>query len=269
MEPERNDLVSLFPSVASQIRNTLASLHLAAAQLVPPSAREQDPSLDERAARLDQSYYQLLRLVNNLSMAACLTSDRPLSLQNRDLVQTVGQLCERAGSLASQLGLNLRFLCSLERHICAVSPDALEQILNHLLSNAFKFTPAGGTITVELRVLSGRVLISVEDTGSGIAEEKLISLFDGYLHADQMSPPPHGLGLGLPLCRRLAEGHGGTLMAESRPGKGSRFTLSLPDRQLDAEVSDIPTDYSGGFNQTLLALADALPTEAFLLRNQD
>lgn len=269
MEPEQNKLVSLFPSVATQIRNTLASLHLAAVQLAPSSARKQDPDLDTRAARLDQNYYQLLRLVNNLSMAAQLTSEQAFPLQDRDLVSLVGLLCEKAAALAVHLNLELRFSCSAERHICAVAPDALEQILSHLLSNAFKFTPAGGLVTVELRTLSGRVLISVEDTGGGIPEEVLASLFDRYLHADPPSPPPHGLGLGLSLCRRMAEGLGGTLMAESREGQGSRFTLSLPDRQLGTGVSDIPVDYKGGFNQTLLDLADAMPTEAFLARNQD
>lgn len=269
MESERNELASLFPSVASQIRNTLTSLHMAAAQLAPPTAREQDPSLDARAARLDQSYYQLLRLVNNLSLAACLTHDQALPLKNYDLVQLVGEACEKAAVLADQKGLTLRFICSMNQHICAVSKDALEQIIYHLISNAFKFTPEGGTITVELRRLSSRILISVEDTGCGIPEDRLETLFNRYLRADQMDPPPHGLGLGLPLCHRLAEGHGGTLVAESAPGKGSRFTLSLPDRQVGSDVSDIPVDYTGGFNQTLLALADALPAEAFLLRNQD
>ena len=84
-----------------------------------------------------------------------------------------------------------------------------------------------------------------------------------------MDPPPHGLGLGLPLCRRIAEGHGGTLMAESREGQGSRFTLSLPDRQVGSGVSDVPFDYAGGFNRTLMALSDALPVSAFLRNNQD
>ena len=269
MEPERNELTSLFPSVASQIRTTLTSLHMAAAQLVPPSEREQDPVLDARAARLDQSYYQLLRLVNNLSLAACLTNDQPLPLKNHDLVQLVRKTCEQAAALTPHRGLTLRFVCSLEQHICAVSKDALEQMIYHLISNALKFTPEGGTITVELRRLSSRVLISVEDTGCGISEDRLETLFNRYLQADQMDPPPHGLGLGLPLCHRLAEGHGGTLVAESAPGKGSRFTLSLPDQQIGSDVSDIPVDYTGGFNQTLLALADALPAEAFLLRNQD
>ena len=269
MEPERNDLTSLFPSVASQIRNTLTSLHMAAAQLVPPSAREENPDLDARAARLDQSYYQLLRLVNNLSLAACLTNDQSLPLKNQDLVYLVSQLCEKTASLAGQCGLTLRFVCSLDRHVCAVAKDSLEQFLYHLLSNAMKFTPEGGTITVELRHLPGRVLISVEDTGCGIPEDHLETLFNRYLQGNQMDPPPHGLGLGLPLCHRLAECLGGTLLAESVVGKGSRFTLSLPDRQVGPDVSDIPTDYTGGFNRTLLALADALPAEAFRLRNQD
>ena len=269
MELERNELSSLFPSVASQIRSTLTSLHMAAAQLVPPSAREQDPDLDARAARLDQSYYQLLRLVNNLSLAACLTNDQPLPLKNHDLVQLVSQVCAQAAALAGHRGLTLRFVCSLDQQVCAVAKDALEQIVYQLLSNAFKFTPEGGTITVELRRRPGRILISVEDTGCGIPEDRLETLFNRYLHADRMSPPPHGLGLGLSLCHRLAEGHGGALMAESMPGKGSRFTLSLPDRQVEPDVSDIPIDYTGGFNQTLLGLADALPAEAFRLRNQD
>ena len=73
----------------------------------------------------------------------------------------------------------------------------------------------------------------------------------------------------LRLCRRIAEGHGGVLMAESQVGKGSRFTLSLPDQQKGTGVSDVAVDYSGGFNPTLLSLADALPVEAFLIRNQD
>ncbi len=77
------------------------------------------------------------------------------------------------------------------------------------------------------------------------------------------------MGLGLALCRRIAERHGGMLMAESQVGKGSRFTLSLPDRQVESSVSDVPFDYTGGFNRTLLALADALPVRAFLIRNQD
>ena len=269
MEPERSQSASLFPSVAAQLRGALSNLYLAAAQLAPPAAREQDPALDAKAALLDQSYYRLLRMVTSLSSAAYLTQEGPLPVKDRDIVALVGQVCGQAGDLAELLDLRLRFVCARERYVCAVCADALEQLLYQLLSNAMKFTPAGGTITVELHVRKGQILLTVADTGCGISEELLPTLFDRYLHSDRMDPPAHGLGLGLPLCRRIAEGHGGTLMAESQPGKGSRFILSLPDRQVGCEVSDISLDYTGGFNPTLLALADALPVEAFLLRSQE
>ena len=269
MEPDENVLASLFPDVAAQLRAALSNLHLAAAQLAPAEARENDPALDRKAALLDQSYYRLLRLVNSLSSAAYLTNDDMLTLQDRDIVDLVSGLCEKAGAVAPLLELELRFVCPMERHVCAMAADALEQVVYHLLSNAFKFTPAGGVVTVELQVKNKLVLLSVTDTGRGIPEEQISSLFDRYLHAGQMDPPPHGLGLGLPLCRRIAEGHGGTLMAESREGQGSRFTLSLPDRQVGSGVSDVPFDYAGGFNRTLMALSDALPVSAFLRNNQD
>ncbi len=269
MEPENHNLAAPFPSVAAQLRIALSNLHLAAAQLAPADAREKDPQLDARAAILDQSYYQLLRLVNSLSAAAYLQNDDPLPLQDRDIVALVGDICARTAGLAPLLGLEVRFVCAMERHICALHPDALEQLVYHLLSNALKFTPAGGTVTVELRRSQGRLLLSVTDTGCGIPPERLPTLFDRYLNPLEQDPLPHGLGLGLPLCRRIAQGHGGTLMAESHPGKGSRFTLSLPDRQVGTAVQDVAFDYAGGFNRTLLALADALPSRAFLVRSQD
>jgi len=143
-------------------------------------------------------------------------------------------------------------------------------LLYHLLSNALKFTPAGGSISVDLKASGRHLLLSVADTGCGIPADRLPTLFDRYLYTtDAMDPPPHGLGLGLPLCRAIAQRHGGTLMAESTEGKGSRFTVSLPLRQLGTHVSAPQSDYSGGFNRSLLGLSDALPSRAFLVRNQD
>ncbi len=267
MEQHQISPESLFPAIAAQIRGALSTLHLASLQAVPPEDREKDPDLDRRAALMDQSYYRLLRLVNLLS-AAALPENAPLTLQNRDLVELVGDICGRAGDLAQSLGLNVRFSCAFPRRVCAVEPQLLEQLLFHLLSNAFKFTPPGGTVTVELRAQGGHLLLSVADTGQGIPTERLAALFDGGLHIERQEPVPHGLGLGLFLCCRIAKRHGGTLVAKSQVGRGSLFTLSLPDRQVEGSVSDVPFDYAGGFNRTLLALADALPVQAFLVRSQ-
>lgn len=272
MEPEMQQLAALFRNVSTQLRGFLSNIHLAAGQLAPAAEREQNPALDAKAAFLDQSYYQLLRLVNNLSAMASLCAGYPLPLQDCDITETVRSLCLRADSLAALRGLTLQVSCGKEQHICAVNQEGVELLLFHLLSNAFKFTPAGGTVTVELKVSERLVLLSVSDTGCGIDDALLPVLFDRYLHEDAAAPQPHGLGLGLFLCHRIAECHGGSIMAESKKGQGTRFTLSIPNRQVgNASVSDVPNVYSttNSFNNTLVSLSDALPASAFLLRNQD
>jgi len=262
MDPD----LSLLPQAAAQLRGALSSLYFAAARLAPAGAREGDPQLDAKAALVDQSYYRLVRLVNNLS-ATCYLSDTPLPLQEQDIVEFVAELFAKAASLAPLRGLETRLICAADHHVCAFCPDALEQLLYQLLSNAFKFTPPGGLITVELKLAGKRVLLSVEDTGAGIAPDRLETLFDSYHQADRPAPPPQGLGLGLALCRGIAQGHGGVITAESRQGKGTRFTFSMPDRLSQAKLSDVPFDYSGGFNRALMALSDILPPEAFKIRN--
>lgn len=257
--------LSLLPQAAAQLRAALSNLYFAAARLAPAKAREDDPELDGKAALVDQSYYRLIRLVNDLSAVRYLSGD-PLSLQDGDIVEFVTELFARAASLAPLRGLELRLICAADRHICAFCPDALELLLYQLLSNAFKFTPSGGLITVELKLTGGQILLSVEDTGEGIPPERLETLFETFRQSGRPSPQPQGLGLGLALCQGIAQAHGGLVTAESRLGKGSRFTFSMPDRLSGVSLSDVPFDYSGGFNRTLMALADALPPEAFGIR---
>ena len=136
-------------------------------------------------------------------------------------MEAVREICDATQSLAALRDIRLEFRCAVERHICAFHFFAMEQLLYQLLSNALKFTPDGGSITVELRFASRRVLLSVADTGCGIPENQIPYLFDRYLHEDAVAPQPHGLGLGLPICQHIAEGHDGTMMAESRPGQGA------------------------------------------------
>ena len=80
---------------------------------------------------------------------------------------------------------------------------------------------------------------------------------------------PCGLGLGLPLCRRIAEGHGGRMVLDSRPDQGTSVTLALPDEMAEDTVEDVQFDYAGGFQPALVGLADALPYQAFLQKHSD
>lgn len=264
MDLDPNDLAALLPSITSQLRGSLSNLYMAASRLAPAASRENDPDLDAKAALVDQSYYQLLRLVTNLADVGSLESDEPLPLQDADIVKLVEEIFESAASLAPLRDLNTRFLCPMNRHICALCPDALERLMYHLLSNAFKYTPAGGLITVELSRSKGQILLAVADTGPGIPKERRLTLFRPYANAHLF-----GTGLGLALSQRIARGLGGVLYLDQTVAQGSRFVLSIPDRTCGRIIfSDGGFDYSGGFNRSLLALADALPPKAFLLRNQ-
>lgn len=256
--------------VAAHLRTALGGMHIAVSRLAPPERRDADAALDRDAALLNRNYYALLRLSNNLSNAPMLLDDAPLTRENTDIVTWLDGLCRQASPLFALRKVALTFQCSAAHHGAAINRVCLEQAVWNLLSNALKFTAEGGAVTVSLRFERRQVLLAVADTGCGINAEDMEMVFDGYLHPERLAVLPSGLSLGLPLCRRIAEGHGGSILAESRPGQGSRFTVSLPDRRADSgDVSDIPLEYGGGFNKTLLALADALPAKAFLLRNED
>ena len=109
--------------------------------------------------------------------------------------------------------------------------DKLQQILINLLSNAVKFTPQGGRIVLELMSepdAHGLAVIRVSDTGIGIPADKLQAVFEPFVQIGRsLNSPGEGTGLGLAISRDLARGMGGDLTAESVPGRGSVFTLTL------------------------------------------
>ena len=107
--------------------------------------------------------------------------------------------------------------------------DKLQQILLNLLTNAIKFTEAGGEIRVACLARGDQVAISVTDTGIGIAPDKLSSIVEPFVQVDQrLTRQSEGMGLGLSISRDLARGMAGDLTAVSTLGVGSTFTLTLP-----------------------------------------
>ena len=105
----------------------------------------------------------------------------------------------------------------------------MAQVLGNLVGNALRYTPAGGSITLSAASAPGGVSLSVRDTGQGIAPETLPRIFDRFYRADAArSDQQGGSGLGLAIARALVEAHGGTIAAESAPGKGATFTVHLP-----------------------------------------
>lgn len=258
-------LPQVLSQVALQLKGSLGNIHSALERLAPPEKRETGSQLDLDAAALCQSYYRIMRLANNLSDAAELEGPCRARLQNLDIVAFCRSVMEKAEQPAELLGLNLAFRCGQESRVIAMDPDRLERLMMNLLSNAFKFTPRGGSVTLEVKVTGQWVQLILTDTGAGIPADRLETVFDRYRSAQTADPPPHGLGLGLPICRRIAQEHGGAILLTSREGQGTTVTVSLPNRKnLEHTLNTVVFDYAGGFNRTLLELSDALPRRAFI-----
>lgn len=267
--PQAQLLNEVLLHVSAQLRTALGGMHIAVSRLAPPERRDADAALDRDAALLNRNYYALLRLSNNLSNAPMLLDDAPLTRENTDIVTWLDGLCRQASPLFALRNVALTFQCSATHHGAAINRVCLEQAVWNLLSNALKFTAEGGTVTVSLRFERRQVLLAVTDTGCGINAEDMEMVFDGYLHPERLAALPSGLGLGLPLCRRIAEGHGGRLVLNSRVGHGTTVTLALPDELAEDVVEDVAFDYTGGFQPALVGLADGLPFEAFLQKHSD
>ena len=233
---------ALLPNIANQMRSLLSNLYLAASQVIPPEQREQDPALDAKAAILEQSFFRLLRLVNSMSAAEYLSDSQTLSLRDADLVKLVSEVCESSADLAEQLGIQLKFVCAMDRRVCAIHPAAVEQMLYHLLSNALKFTPAGGTVTVELKKSGETLRLTISDTGCGIPEEYQQSIFQPFFRVDKSRSREYGgVGLGLSLVWEIAALHGGSVWVEESSDKGTTIAVELPTgAESDPSGADIP-----------------------------
>ncbi len=126
---------------------------------------------------------------------------------------------------------NIRLKTIIDESIKEIEADErkLKQVLLNLLSNAFKFTPDGGSITVEAKRTDSEVMISVEDTGIGISAEDQARLFQPFQQLEShLTKRFKGTGLGLYLSKKLVELHGGRIWVESEPGRGSKFSFIIP-----------------------------------------
>jgi signal transduction histidine kinase len=142
-------------------------------------------------------------------------------------------LLERSATLfqhkAEQQGVTLSVAAPADVPDILVDEARLMQVLDNLLSNALRFTPAGGKIRLAARAEKDRLILTVKDTGSGIAPEELPSIFDRFYRAEKSRHAEAGeSGLGLAIVKALVEVHGGRVWAESPPGEGATIFLEFP-----------------------------------------
>lgn len=173
---------------------------------------------------------RLQRLVEEqLQLARLDSGGLPLDREPMDLAATIRAAARPRALLAEREGVTLVVEASSPVPMEG-DPARLEQVLLILLDNAARHTPAGGTITVQAHVQGGDAVMSVSDTGEGIAPDAIGSVFDRFYRADASRErvDQQGAGLGLAIARGIVRAHGGEISVRSEPGRGSVFTVRLP-----------------------------------------
>jgi two-component system sensor histidine kinase BaeS len=129
---------------------------------------------------------------------------------------------------ARQKGLAWEVDVSHDLPLVRIDPDRMAQAIGNIVSNAIKFTPAGGKVSIDVRSESGQLCIQVADTGPGIPLNEQEKIFQPFIRGSQGRRIVEGMGLGLSIAREIVVAHGGDIKLESTPGAGSRFVLQIP-----------------------------------------
>ena len=225
LDSMRRDFIS---NVSHELRTPLAGIR-AAAETLQEGALDDRPAAEEFLGHIQRETDRLTQLVEELLEISRIESGAsPLRFEQLDVATLVRDGVKRFAQQAERAGLALRADLPGEPLYIIGDGERLERALGNLVANAIKFTPSGGEITVSADAGAADVAISVRDTGIGIEPEQQARVFERFYKTDRGRGS--GTGLGLAIVKHIVQAHGGSVSLESRPGRGSTFTMHLPLR---------------------------------------
>ena len=249
---ELDMLKSDFLSTISHELRTPINLILSTLQLMNLNITQSTTeSLDHNKCKrhlsiMRQNCYRLTKLINNLIDVTKIDAGYlNLNLSNNNIINIVEEITLSVVEYVEGKGISIVFDTETEEKVVACDPEKIERIMLNLISNAVKFTEAGGNITVNIYDRDTTMAISVKDTGIGISNEKQISIFERFMQVDtSLTRNAEGSGIGLSLVKSLVEMHKGNIKVISELGKGSEFIFELPVYTIDEPIDINPTNTS-------------------------
>lgn len=242
---------------AMELRNPLSSLMIAVDRL-----DIQDEGQRQQLAHITRSIQQLQRIIGNMSDAG--QAPGTSRMEMGDFTALFRELMDKAQVLLSHKDLTLTCQIPSEPALGLMDRDLLERAMWNMLSNALKFTPAGGKLHASLTRQDKLLVSHLQDSGSGIAEGLMGNLFHRYQRCPGIEDSRFGLGLGMVIIRNAATQHGGTVLIDQPDAVGTRVTLTLPLRQSGSNLLRSPrVDYAGEQDHSLLELSECLPAELY------
>lgn len=217
----------LVDDVAHELRTPLTNLRCQLEALQDGLASPTPETIDS----MHEEAMLLVRLADDLRDLSLAEAGRlSLRLEPVQLAAEVLRAARAFQAPAREKGIDLR-VAAAEVPELALDRERIAQVLNNLLGNAVRFTPADGKVSLTLAAAGEWAEVAVEDSGPGIDAEHLPHIFDRFYRVEgSRSRESGGAGLGLAIVKQLVEAHGGTVSVESTPGRGSRFAFRLPVR---------------------------------------
>jgi DNA-binding response OmpR family regulator/two-component sensor histidine kinase len=198
--------------------------------------------LAEGLEKIQRNGVLLLQLVNQLLDISRLDAGlmQQVNWQQGDVLPFLRYLYESFSSYAKSKGINMEFSTNLPELWMDYDPDKLQKIVSNLLSNALKFTPAGGSVYLQVSLNpKSHLLIEVQDTGPGIVEQDLPHIFKRFVRGEN-ALEYQGIGIGLALTKELVQVLGGQIKVDSKSGEGASFKVALPIHKNAAFMEGFP-----------------------------
>jgi len=224
LETVRRDFVS---NISHELRTPLASLK-ALADTLRDGALDDPPAAQRFLDRIDTEVDDMTQIVQELlELSRAESGQVPLKLVGTEVADLLAPPVERLQAQAERAGLALTIRLPPLVPLVLADAERVQQVVANLAHNAIKFTPPGGSISVSAEAAADEVIISVQDTGVGIAADDLPRIFERFYKADR-ARSGGGTGLGLAIARHIVQAHGGRIWAESVEGGGCAFYFTLP-----------------------------------------
>jgi len=221
---ELEELAKLTGQLAHEIKNPLSTikvnLKLITEELTPDGYEQRFKRALTKTTVIQKELDRLERILDSFLRYVTRTE---LQLAETDINELVSDMVDFYSPQAQGHSIVIRQGLHKEPLICKVDPGKLKQVILNLFINAQQSMGSGGELIIRTDRQNKDAVIQISDTGSGIAPEKLDSIFDAYY-----STRPQGSGLGLPTAKKIVEAHNGTIAVASEPGKGTLFTVTLP-----------------------------------------
>ena len=227
LEQQLTDLkLRFFTDISHELRTPLTLISGSIEEIVERGQLQKSGTENMQVAR--RNVNRMLRLVNQiLDFRKIQGRKMKLSIEQGDVVALCRQVGENFTQLAHERSIHFRLIPETPEIRCYTDMDKLEKILFNLLSNAFKYTADGKSITMAVRMESGCLFVSVRDEGKGMDLRKIDNLF-GRFETFGKTDPNRSTGIGLSLVKEFVDLLHGTIQPESIPGQGTVFTVTLP-----------------------------------------